>query len=188
MGLALLTHASMPLKYWDEAFLAMTYLINPTPTKILAYDTPLHKLQGAALNYSSFHVFGYACWSNLRSYNSHKLQLCFTHCVFFGYSNMHKSFKCLDISTGHIYISCDIIFDESVFPFESLHSIAGVRYHSDILLSPPDSGDDVFTDSVKVFTFPIVSANYPCVQLQLGSNAGTVLDAVLDDPQPPLSP
>jgi hypothetical protein len=31
MGLALLAHASMPLKFWDEAFLAATYLINPTP-------------------------------------------------------------------------------------------------------------------------------------------------------------
>jgi hypothetical protein len=25
----------MPLKYWDEAFLAATYLINSTPTKLL---------------------------------------------------------------------------------------------------------------------------------------------------------
>jgi hypothetical protein len=28
MGLALLSHASMPLKYWGEAFLVATYLIN----------------------------------------------------------------------------------------------------------------------------------------------------------------
>jgi hypothetical protein len=28
MGLTLLAHASMPLKYWDEAFLVATYLIN----------------------------------------------------------------------------------------------------------------------------------------------------------------
>jgi RAB protein geranylgeranyltransferase component A len=28
MGLALLVHASMPLKYWDEAFLVATFLIN----------------------------------------------------------------------------------------------------------------------------------------------------------------
>jgi hypothetical protein len=33
MGLTLLAHASMPLKYWDEAFLAMTYLINHIPLK-----------------------------------------------------------------------------------------------------------------------------------------------------------
>jgi hypothetical protein len=57
VGLTLLAHASMPMKYWDEAFLAATYLINRTPTKILSHDTPLHKLLGANLNYSSFHVF-----------------------------------------------------------------------------------------------------------------------------------
>jgi histone deacetylase 1/2 len=28
VGLSLLAHASMPLKFWDEAFLAATYLIN----------------------------------------------------------------------------------------------------------------------------------------------------------------
>jgi hypothetical protein len=50
-----------PLKYWDEAFLATTYLINRTPTNVLSYDTPLHKLLGATLDYSSFHVFGCAC-------------------------------------------------------------------------------------------------------------------------------
>jgi hypothetical protein len=65
MGLALLAHVSMPLKYWDEDFLAATYLINRTPTKLLAYDTPLHKLLGSSPNYSSFWVFGCACWPNL---------------------------------------------------------------------------------------------------------------------------
>jgi hypothetical protein len=35
MGLSLLATTSMPLKYWDETFLAPTYLINHTPTKLL---------------------------------------------------------------------------------------------------------------------------------------------------------
>jgi hypothetical protein len=61
MDLALLAHASMPLKYWDEAFLAATYLINRTPTKLLSRDTPLHHLLGATPDYSSFCVFGCAC-------------------------------------------------------------------------------------------------------------------------------
>jgi hypothetical protein len=33
---------------------------------------------------------------------------------------MHKGFKCLDISIGHIYISRGVIFDESIFPFVRL--------------------------------------------------------------------
>jgi hypothetical protein len=105
MDLALLAHASMPLKYWDEAFLAAAYLINRTPTKLLSHDTPLHHLLGATPDYSSFCVFGCACWPNLRPYNSHKLELRSTCCVFLGYSNMHKGFKCFDVSIGCVYIS-----------------------------------------------------------------------------------
>jgi hypothetical protein len=30
---------------------------------------------------------------------------------------MHKGYKCLDRTTGRIYISRDVVFDESVFPF-----------------------------------------------------------------------
>jgi hypothetical protein len=32
MGLALLVHAHVPIKFWDNAFLTATYLINRMPT------------------------------------------------------------------------------------------------------------------------------------------------------------
>jgi histone deacetylase 1/2 len=35
VGLALLAHASMPLKFWDEAFLTATCLINMLPSKVI---------------------------------------------------------------------------------------------------------------------------------------------------------
>jgi hypothetical protein len=44
VGLSLLAHASMPLKFWDEAFYMAAYLINRTPTKLLGYSTPLEHL------------------------------------------------------------------------------------------------------------------------------------------------
>jgi hypothetical protein len=50
---------------------------------------------------------------------------------------MHKGFKCLDISTGRIYISRDVVFDEQVFPFSELHTNAGARLRSEIELLPP---------------------------------------------------
>jgi hypothetical protein len=61
MGLALLANASMPLKFWDQAFLTTTHLINRTPTKILDHDTSLHRLLGATPDYSNLCVFGCAC-------------------------------------------------------------------------------------------------------------------------------
>jgi hypothetical protein len=60
MGLTLLAHAFMPLKYWNEAFLVATFLINRIPTKLLSYDTPIHKLLVTTPDYSSLHVFGCA--------------------------------------------------------------------------------------------------------------------------------
>lgn len=41
VGLALLANASMPLKYWDQAFLTATYLINILPSKVIGYETPV---------------------------------------------------------------------------------------------------------------------------------------------------
>ncbi|KAM0877932.1 hypothetical protein ACQ4PT_035216 [Festuca glaucescens] len=36
VGLALLANASMPLKFWDDAFITATFLINLLPTKVIA--------------------------------------------------------------------------------------------------------------------------------------------------------
>jgi histone deacetylase 1/2 len=49
---------------------------------------------------------------------------------------MHKGFKCLDINTGRIYISRDVVFDEHIFPFAQLHQNAGTRFTTESLLLP----------------------------------------------------
>jgi len=125
VGLSLLAQASMPLKFWDEAFLAATYLINRTPSRVIDFSTPLYRLFHDKPNYSFLRIFGCACWPNLRPYNKHKLQFRSKQCAFLGYSNLHKGYKCLDISTGRVYISRDVVFDESIFPFSNLHPNAG---------------------------------------------------------------
>jgi hypothetical protein len=61
MGLTLLATASIPLKFWDQVFLAAAHLINRTPIELVAYDTPLHRLLGATPYYSNLRVFGCAC-------------------------------------------------------------------------------------------------------------------------------
>ena len=73
VGLSLLANASMPLKFWDEAFLTATFLINMLPSKVLDYATPTEKLLLVKPNYETLCVFGCACWPNLRPYNQRKL-------------------------------------------------------------------------------------------------------------------
>jgi hypothetical protein len=138
VGLSLLAQASMPLKFWDEAFMTATYLINRLPSRVIDNQTPLERLLDQKPDYSVLRVFGCACWPNLRSFNDRKLQFRSKRCVFFGYSNMHKCFKCLDVSEGRVYISRDVVFDEIVFPFSELHPNAGACLRGEILLLPPD--------------------------------------------------
>jgi hypothetical protein len=137
VGLSLLAQASVPLKFWDEAFLTATYLINHIPSRVLDFSTPLHQLFQEQPNYSFLRVFGCACWPNVRPYNKHKIEFQSKQCVFIGYCNLHKGYKCLDISIGRVYISRDVVFDENVFPFVKLHPDVGNRLRQEILLLHP---------------------------------------------------
>lgn len=50
-GLALLSHASLPITFWPHAFATATYLINRLPTMTLYNTSPYHKLFGVPPNY-----------------------------------------------------------------------------------------------------------------------------------------
>jgi histone deacetylase 1/2 len=102
IGLSLLAHASMPLKFWDEAFLTTVFLINRLPSKVIGNATPHELLFNKPLDYSFLRTFGCAVWPNLRPYNTKKLEFRSKRCVFLGYNNLHKGFKCLDPSVGRV--------------------------------------------------------------------------------------
>jgi hypothetical protein len=156
--LAFLATAFMPLKFCDQAFLTATHLINLTPSKHIDYDTPVHRLFGTTPDYSNLRVFDCACWPNLHPNNSHKLQFRSTHCAIIGYNNLHKGYKCLDTPTTRIYISWDVVFDETIFPFATLNPTAGARYTSEVLLIPksPPMG---ITDSNVAYDPPVIRLN-----------------------------
>jgi hypothetical protein len=159
VGLSLLAHAGMPLKFWDEAFLTATYLINMLPSRVINNDTHVHRLLGTHPNYSSLRVFGCACCQTFVP-NKRKLAFRSKQCVFLGYSPRHKRVKCLKVSTGRVYISRDVVFDETVFPFKSLHPNAGALIRKQILLLDPslcnfEQGDDTTDDSIMENTHAI---------------------------------
>lgn len=124
-SLTLLAQASMPIKFWDEAFRASIFLINRLPTPLLQNKTPLETLFHTQLDYSQLKVFGCTWYPNIRPYNNHKLQFRSTPCTFLGYNLNHKGYRCLD-SNGRIFISRDVIFDEFTFPFAKSDTICSI--------------------------------------------------------------
>ncbi|KAK2354410.1 putative mitochondrial protein [Trifolium repens] len=123
LGLTLLSQASLPLTFWDYAFLTSVYLINRLPSASLQFQVPYFVLFKIQPDYKFLKVFGCACFPLLRPYNNHKLDFRSQECLFLGYSPSHKGYRCLS-SSGRLYISKDVLFNESRFPYNDLFSLS----------------------------------------------------------------
>lgn len=86
---------------------------------ILQSKFPSEVLMGCIPNYHFFYVFEYLCWPNLHPYNKHNLDFCSSPCVFLDYNPNHKEYLSLHILSDRVYISRDVLFDESIFCFKS---------------------------------------------------------------------
>ncbi|KAK1595157.1 hypothetical protein QYE76_048231 [Lolium multiflorum] len=91
-----------------------------------------------------------------------------------------------DVSTGRVYISRDVVFDENVFPFQELHPNAGALLKKEILLLPTSTPDEVapHTDDHMSTIVPICVP--PVFVSQVAAPAAENL-VQNDAPQPPES-
>jgi hypothetical protein len=112
----LLIQASLPPRFWAECLNTSTYLINRLPSTASLAPTPHQALFGTPPSYDHLRVFGCACYPNITTTAPHKLAPCSTHCVFLGYSPDHKGYRCFDLTSCRVLISCHVVFDESDFP------------------------------------------------------------------------
>lgn len=113
-GLTLLAQASLPLKFWSDAFAIVVFLINRLPTKALQFKSPLEVLFNIRPDYQSLKVFGCLCFPCLGPYNTHKLNFRSSPYAFLGYATNQKGYKCLD-NNGRIFISSHVVFNEEVY-------------------------------------------------------------------------
>lgn len=84
-GLTLLAQAKMPFEFWWDAFHTTTFNINRLPTSSLNNKTPFETLFKRKPDYNLSHPFGCPAFPCITPYNK---------CLFIGYSNNHKDFKC----------------------------------------------------------------------------------------------
>ena len=121
--------------------LPLTSLIRYLPSSLLTtspFECPFHKKP----DYSTFKVFGCACYPFLQPYNKHKFQFHSFECIFLGYNPHHKGYSYLD-SSGRVYISKDVIFHETKFSCQehsqpiSHTSLSPTNYPLTVLQKPP---------------------------------------------------
>jgi len=117
LGLAMLYHSKVPLRFWVDAFATANYIVNRLPTSKLKMDTPYNKIHHTQPRYEHLRVFGCTCYPCLRPYAKHKFDPRSLTCVFLGYSEQHKGYRCLVPTDNRVYISRHVVFDETFFPF-----------------------------------------------------------------------
>lgn len=116
LGVAMLAHASLPLQLWDEAFYTSVYLINRLPVLTIKNQSHLKSLFSEKPEYSLCKNMWFLVLPWLRSCNNHKLQPRSISCTFLGYNTRYKGYKYL-ASVVRLYVSINVIFDETKFPF-----------------------------------------------------------------------
>jgi hypothetical protein len=87
-SLTLLAHSHLSNKYWVDAFLCATYIINRLPTPILEHISLYFKHYNKEPNYKALRVFGYKCYPLLHSCGPHKLNFRSKSCIFLGYHHV----------------------------------------------------------------------------------------------------
>ncbi|GKA47668.1 putative RNA-directed DNA polymerase [Tanacetum coccineum] len=109
----------VPRQYWGEAVRTAAYVMNRTPSRVIDFKTPLQRLHetmelptGPNLEPK---VFG--CTAFVHK-DSGKLEPRAIRCMFLGYADFKKGYRCYDPKEKKMYITRDVKFHETVSFFD----------------------------------------------------------------------
>nr|GMD06025.1 Retrovirus-related Pol polyprotein from transposon TNT 1-94 [Ipomoea batatas] len=117
---ALRFQASLPESLWTDCIAHAVYLINTfnrLPSPVIANRTPFEILFGKAANYDNLQVFGCLAYATTKRVNRHKFAPRARPCVFLGFERGMKGYKLYDLYNRKIFVSRDVLFYETRFPF-----------------------------------------------------------------------
>ena len=95
---ASLFDAQMPRSFWGEAVCSAAYIINRVPSSVLNFQTPLQAFRQVCALHSTPNleprVFGCVTFVHLYTHQRNKLEPRALKCVFIGYAQHQKGYRC----------------------------------------------------------------------------------------------
>ncbi|WCJ28653.1 Retrovirus-related Pol polyprotein from transposon RE1 [Euphorbia peplus] len=116
---ALLKESHLPIKFWGEAMMQATIIINLSPTQVLHWKTPHEMLYGTQPQYEQLRVFGCNAYAVNAEVNRGKFDDRSHKCIYIGHSPGQKGWKLYDLTTNKICVSRDVHFLENQFHYQS---------------------------------------------------------------------
>ncbi|KAE8675571.1 tir-nbs resistance protein [Hibiscus syriacus] len=113
-------------RFWAEAMRTATFVINRLPQPKLGFVSPFEKLWNIKPTVSYFRVFGYVCYVFVPDHLRSKFDKKDVRCIFVGYDNQRKWWKCCDPISGRCYTSRNVYgldYDETFSPVAKLTTI-----------------------------------------------------------------
>ncbi|KAG7529442.1 Ribonuclease H-like superfamily [Arabidopsis thaliana x Arabidopsis arenosa] len=117
---SLMFQATLPRKFWGECVMTACHLINRTPSTVLQGKTPYQLLFGEVPNFTHLRVFGRLCFPRNVLRDKDKFGERSRRCVFMGYPFGQKGWRVYDLEKSEFIVSRDVVFQEDVFPYQSL--------------------------------------------------------------------
>lgn len=109
----ILTGMNLPSMLWGKAIRHSVYILNRRPTKILHGRTLYEAWTGKKPDLSYLKIFGWVGYMKVPYVHIIKLDNRSKAVVYLGKEPRTKGYRLYDPNTGSLYVSRDVIFDES---------------------------------------------------------------------------
>ena len=104
---------NVPGRFWAECMKTAAYVINRLPQSKLGFKSPHEMLWKDKPSVSHLKVFGCVCYVFVPDHLRSKFEKKAIRCIFVGYDDARKGWRCCDPTTGKCHISRNVVFDEA---------------------------------------------------------------------------